>query len=190
MKKIGILGGTFDPPHIGHLIIADQILHKCGLDEIRFMPNYIPPHKEKQTNTTVKDRLHMLELAIEGHDRFKIETIELERKEKSYTYDTMVILKEKEPDHQFFFLIGGDMVDYLPKWHRIDELMEIVQFIAVHRPTYEGKTEYPVKFVDIPEIHLSSSVIRQKIGNGKSVKYLLKDSIIQYIEENGLYGKR
>lgn len=190
MKKIGILGGTFDPPHIGHLIIADQILHQCGLDEIRFMPNFIPPHKEKQSNTTVEDRLHMLELAIEGHDRFTIETIELERNETSYTYDTMVLLKQREPEHQFFFLIGGDMVDYLPKWYKIDELMEIVQFIAVHRPNYEGKTDYSVQFVDIPQIYLSSSAIRDKILKGESVKYLLKDSIINYIEENGLYGKR
>lgn len=103
-KKIGILGGTFDPPHIGHLIIADQILDLYKLDEIRFMPNYLPPHKEKHSNTTIQDRLRMLELSIKEHDRFKIETIELKRKEKSYTYNTMVLLKQLEPDHEFFSL--------------------------------------------------------------------------------------
>lgn len=103
-KKIGILGGTFDPPHIGHLIIADQILNLYKLDEIRFMPNYLPPHKEKLSNTTIQDRLRMLELSIKEHDRFKIETIELKRKEKSYTYNTMVLLKQLEPDHEFFSL--------------------------------------------------------------------------------------
>lgn len=189
-KKIGILGGTFDPPHIGHLIIADQILNLYKLDEIRFMPNYLPPHKEKLSNTTIQDRLRMLELSIKEHDRFKIETIELKRKEKSYTYNTMVLLKQLEPDHEFFFIIGGDMIDYLPKWYKIEELMELVQFIGVERPMSKGETTYPIQFADIPSIYISSSMIREKIANGQSVKYLLPEHLISYIEEHKLYGTK
>ena len=165
MAKVGILGGTFDPPHIGHLIIADQVLHALSLDEIRFMPNYYPPHKEKQSSTTVEDRLMMIKLAISGHPHFRIETIELERKEKSYTYDTMVLLQEKEPNNEFFFIIGGDMIDYLPNWHRIDELVQIVQFVGVKRPNYASQTNYPIQYVETPEIYLSSSMIREKSIN-------------------------
>ncbi|MGG3853038.1 nicotinate-nucleotide adenylyltransferase [Caldifermentibacillus hisashii] len=189
-KKIGILGGTFDPPHIGHLIIADQILNLYKLDEIRFMPNYLPPHKEKLSNTTIQDRLRMLELSIKEHDRFKIETIELKRKEKSYTYNTMVLLKQLEPDHEFFFIIGGDMIDYLPKWYKIEELMELVQFIGVERPMSKGETTYSIQFADIPSIYISSSMIREKIANGQSVKYLLPEHVISYIEEHKLYGTK
>lgn len=189
-KKVGILGGTFDPPHIGHLIIADQVLTLCNLDEVRFMPNHIPPHKEKKSNSTVKDRLNMLELATKDHSRYKIETIELKREGKSYTYTTMSLLRQLEPDNTFSFIIGGDMIDYLPKWYKIEELMKLVQFIGVARPNYKGKTNYPVQMIDIPTIDISSSMIREKIARGHSVKYLLTDSVIKYIEENRLYGTR
>ncbi|MCU9613949.1 nicotinate-nucleotide adenylyltransferase [Caldibacillus lycopersici] len=190
MKKIGILGGTFDPPHIGHLIIADQVLQKYRLNEIWFMPNHVPPHKIKDSNTTDANRLTMLQLAINNHRSFKIESIELEREGKSYTYDTMVLLKEREKDTQFYFIIGADMVEYLPKWYKIDELVQLVQFIGVNRPFYKRETRYPVQFIDIPSIHISSSMIREKIVKGESVNYLIPDNIIHYIEENGLYGSK
>lgn len=190
MKKVGILGGTFDPPHIGHLIIADQVLKKCRLDEIWFMPNYLPPHKEKRTNSTNLDRLQMLRLAIQGHPSFKIETIELGRKGKSYTYDTIRLLKEREPDTDFSFIIGADMVEYLPNWYKTDELMKLVRFIGVNRPDFKRETTYPIEYVDIPWIHVSSSMIREYIADRMPVKYLLPDAIIQYIEEHGLYGTK
>lgn len=190
MKKIGLFGGTFDPPHIGHLILAEQVYDQCGLDEIWFMPNYIPPHKKKSSNTTTTDRLNMLKLAINGKPYFKIEPIELERQGMSYTYDTMLLLKERDKDNEFFFIIGADMVDFLPNWHRIDDLIKLVKFIGVDRPTYEGKSPYPVQFIDIPTINLSSSMIREKVNDGKSVQYLLPDKVINYIKEHGLYGAK
>jgi nicotinate-nucleotide adenylyltransferase len=190
MKKIGILGGTFDPPHLGHLIMAEQVLDLCGLDEVRFMPNNLPPHKVKASNSTTDDRFRMLKLAISDQPLFQIEAIELERDGKSYTYDTMVLLKDREPDNEFYFIIGGDMIDYLPKWYKVDELFQLVHFIGVKRPTYIGETDYPVKFVNTPSIHLSSSMLREKIAKGESVKYLLPDQVINYIEVKGLYGKK
>ena len=110
MKKIGILGGTFNPPHIGHLIIANEVLDVLNLDEIRFMPNYVPPHKERSGEVTADDRLAMLERALGDHPSFLLEKIEIERKGTSYTYDTMKLLIEKEPDAivLFYYWCGYD----------------------------------------------------------------------------------
>lgn len=190
MKNIGILGGTFDPPHLGHLIIADQVLNELKLDEIWFMPNHVPPHKEKVSNTSDEDRIMMLEYTIQGHFRFKIEPIEIERSGKSYTYDTMVLLKERYPDYNFYFIIGADMVEYLPKWYKINELLSLVQFVGVNRPGYSVKQSLPVSLVDTPMIDISSTFIRNQIKSGKSVKYFVTDSVLQYIEEKGLYGSK
>ncbi len=187
MKKVGILGGTFDPVHTGHLIIADQVLSILDLDEIRFMPNGRPPHKIKETNSTNEDRLNMLQLAISDHPRFRIETIELNRDGKSYTYDTMVLLKQREPDTDFYFIIGADMVDYLPHWYRVDDLISLVQFVGVNRPGYQGKTDYPIVMIDIPMIHISSSMIREKIKKRESIRYLVPDKVLEYVKEHQLY---
>jgi len=190
MAKIGLLGGTFDPPHIGHLIIADQVLQRMSLDEIRFMPNFLPPHKPLTSGASAEDRLEMIRLAIQGHPNFKIEPIELEREEPSYTYDTMVLLKKREPENEFFFIIGADMVEYLPHWHRIDELVRLVQFIGVNRPGSTLKTGYPILITEVPSIGVSSSEIRAALREGRSVKYLVPDTVLQYIKEKRLYGTR
>ena len=186
VRKVGILGGTFDPIHHGHLIIADQVLASLSLDEVRFMPNALPPHKARAA-TTKEDRLKMIELAIQNHPGFRVETIELMRKGKSYTYDTMVLLTEREPDSEFYFIIGADMIDYLPNWYRIDDLLSLVKFVGVNRPGYAGETSYPIIHVEIPMIDLSSSLIREKIKNGESIRYLVPDAVIQYIKEHRLY---
>lgn len=190
MRKVGILGGTFDPIHLGHLIVADQVMDRLNLDEIRFMPNYYPPHKEMTSNSTLEDRLTMLELALQKEERFRIEKIELMREGKSYTYDTMVLLKEREPETDFYFIIGGDMVDFLPQWYKIDQLVKLVRFIGVNRPHTEGKSSYPIQYIEIPSVDISSSLIREKLRKGESVNYLLPDSVIQYIKEHQLYGTK
>jgi nicotinate-nucleotide adenylyltransferase len=188
MKKIGILGGTFDPPHQGHLLIANEVLSELSLDEIWFMPNQEPPHKKKSESVKNEERLHMLEMAIGGNPLFKIETIELERKGPSFTVDTIKILNHQYPNHHFFFIIGADMIEYLPKWHQIDELIKLVQFVGVERPKYSIKTDYPIIYVDVPAFDVSSSMIRERIKHGKTVRYLLPDSVIEYIGEKQLYG--
>ncbi|MEH7178825.1 nicotinate-nucleotide adenylyltransferase [Neobacillus vireti] len=188
MTKVGILGGTFDPPHYGHLLIANEVLSELNLDEIWFMPNQEPPHKQKSESVENIDRLQMLELSIEGNPAFKIEKIELERLGPSFTVDTMKILNERFPEHQFYFIIGADMIEYLPKWHMIDELIELVQFVGVERPKYSSETEYPITYVDIPAFEVSSSMIRKRVEQGRSVRYLLPDRVIDFIRENHLYG--
>lgn len=190
MRKIGLLGGTFDPPHHGHLLIANEVFHELELDEIWFLPNQEPPHKEKSDLITTEDRLNLLELAIKDVSYFKVETIELERSGPSYTYDTIKQLKDRYPDNLFYFIIGADMIEYLPKWHKIDELIEMVSFVGVNRPTYQEKTTYPLIHIDIPEFHVSSSLIRERIQEGKSIRYLLPDSLINYLKENHLYESK
>ncbi|MFK9091384.1 nicotinate-nucleotide adenylyltransferase [Bacillus salipaludis] len=188
MKKVGILGGTFDPPHYGHLLIANEVHSALQLDEIWFMPNNEPPHKKKPESVKDKDRLKMLTLAIAGNPAFAIQPIELERVGPSYTVDTMRMLNSEYSDHQFFFIIGADMIEYLPKWHKIDELVNLVQFVGVDRPTYNRQTDYPVLYVDVPAMDVSSSMIRDRMKSGKTVQYLLPDQVIEYIEEKHLYG--
>ncbi|WP_042345770.1 nicotinate-nucleotide adenylyltransferase [Bacillus massiliigorillae] len=187
MKKVGILGGTFDPPHIGHVIVANEILTALELDEIRFMPNHTPPHKEKTQGVSNEDRVEMLRLSIKDNPKFTLELIELDSPGASYTFYTMEKLKEKEPDTAFYFIIGADMIEYLPKWHRIDELVGLVQFVGVQRPPFTTNTTYPIELIDAPLIYLSSSIIRKKVKNGVSIKYLVAPAVEEYIEENSLY---
>ncbi len=150
-KQVGILGGNFNPVHNAHLIVADQVRQQLGLDQVLLMPEYQPPHVDKKETIPEHHRLKMLELAIDGVEGLAIETIELERKGISYTYDTMKLLTEKNPDTDYYFIIGADMVDYLPKWYRIDELVDLVQFVGVQRPRYKAGTSYPVIWVDVPQ---------------------------------------
>lgn len=186
MKKVGILGGTFNPPHIGHFIMANEVKQAFGLDELRFMPNAIPPHKETG-GTTDAQRVRMLELGIGGRDGFSIEMAELERGGVSYTFDTMQALRSQEMA-QFYFIIGGDSMDALHTWYRIDELVKLVQFVGVRRPGSEAKSKYPVELVETPEVDLSSTIIRKRLANGESVAYLMPEAIEMYIRGEGLYG--
>jgi nicotinate-nucleotide adenylyltransferase len=189
-RRVGILGGTFDPPHLGHLIIANEVLQVLTLDEVRFMPNQEPPHKEKDQCVTNDERIGMLTLAIADHPFFSVETIELERKGRSYTYDTILLLREREPDVEFYFIIGADMIEYLPKWYEIDKLLSIIQFVGVNRPNHSPKTDYPILHVSIPDINISSTMIRQRVSEKQSVKYLVLDNVLTFIKEHQLYGSK
>ena len=186
-KQIGLLGGNFNPVHNAHLTIADQVRQQLGLDEVLLMPEYQPPHVDKKTTISEKHRLRMLELAVRDIEGLGIETIELERKGISYTYDTMKLLTEKNPDVDYYFIIGADMVAYLPKWHRISELIQMVQFVGVQRPKYKAGTSYPVIWVDVPLLDISSSLIRRQLEEGKKPNFLLPQAVLDYIETEGLY---
>lgn len=188
MKKVGILGGTFNPPHHGHLLIANEVLHEMKLDEVWFMPNQEPPHKKKPESVTNEDRLQMLKIAVEGNAAFKIEAIELERSGPSYTFETMKLLKDRYEGYDFSFIIGADMIEYLPKWRNVDELVRLVQFVGVERPSYNHNTKYPIMYVDVPAMDVSSSMIRERCKVGKTIRYLLPDAVIDYIREKHLYG--
>lgn len=186
-KQVGILGGNFNPVHNAHLVVADQVRQQLSLDEVLLMPEFTPPHVDKKETIDEKHRLKMLELAIDDVARLGIETIELDRKGISYTYDTMKLLTERNPDVDYYFIIGADMVDYLPKWHRIDELIQMVQFVGVQRPKYKAGTSYPVIWVDVPLMDISSSMVRSFIKDGRDPNYLLPKTVLDYIKEEGLY---
>ncbi|WP_249871034.1 nicotinate-nucleotide adenylyltransferase [Oceanobacillus saliphilus] len=186
MERIGILGGTFDPPHLGHLLIAEEVRLAMELNEVWFIPTYTPPHKDA-AKTKAIDRIKMLQLATESNPFFKVNTIEIERSGKSYTLDTMKYLKKEFPKKDFYFIIGADMVEYLPHWHKVDELLSLVNFVGVKRSGYQVDTEYPVTEVDIPMIDISSSMLRNWLRSKRSVNYIVPDSVISYIEENRLY---
>lgn len=186
-RQVGILGGNFNPVHNAHLVVADQVRQQLGLDEVFLMPEYLPPHADKKTTIDEKHRLQMLELAIAGVTGLAIETLELERKGISYTYDTMKLLTEQNPDVDYYFIIGADMVDYLPKWHRIEELVQLVQFVGVQRPKYKAGTSYPVIWVDVPLMDISSSMVRDFIKKNRQPNFLLPQPVLAYIEKEGLY---
>jgi len=188
MKRIGIIGGTFDPPHFGHLLMANEVLTSLDLCEVWFMPNHIPPHKQNKSVTDAKSRVSMLELAVSDHPRFKVETIELERKGLSYTYETIRQLNVIYRGYKFYFIIGADMVEYLPNWYKIDELVQLVTFVGVKRPGFTLRTTYPLLEVEAPEFAVSSSLIRERVQRGRSIKYLVPEPVRMYIEEKNLYG--
>ncbi|MDN4495306.1 nicotinate-nucleotide adenylyltransferase [Ureibacillus aquaedulcis] len=190
MKRVGILGGTFNPPHIGHLIMANEVFHALSLDEVRFMPNAIAPHKRLVDDASTENRLRMVEIATGPYDQFKIESIELALGGVSYTYHTMLELKKREPDVQFYFIIGGDMIDSLHNWYKIEELIKLVQFVGLKRPGSQSSTTYDVKMVEAPEVDLSSTFIRERFKTGKTLEFLLPTGVESYIRKEGLYGTR
>jgi nicotinate-nucleotide adenylyltransferase len=125
-KQVGLLGGNFNPIHNAHLMIAEQVGQKMGFDEVHLLPSYLPPHIDEKKTIDSKHRLAMAKLAIEDNSFLSIDTRELARKGKSYTIDTMLEMTAENPDTEYYFIIGGDEVAYLPKWHRIDELVRLV----------------------------------------------------------------
>lgn len=193
MKRIGLFGGTFNPPHIGHLLVAQEVLIQCELDEIWFVPVNRPPHKESVELASNEDRIDMLVGAIKDNEHFHVSTIELDREGPSYTVDTVKQLKKLYEGDQFYFVIGGDMVDYLPKWHKIDELLELVTFIGVQRPgTSINQTYYAkqVHLLEMMQIDFSSSLIRKRIQEGKPITYMVPKEVEVLVKERSLYESR
>ncbi len=186
-KQVGILGGNFNPVHNTHLLIADQVGHALGLDQVLLMPEFLPPHVDEKKTIAASDRLAMLEAAVSDNQLLGIEKAELERKGRSFTYDTMKALKAQHPDTAYYFIIGGDMVAYLPKWYKIDELLQLVQFVGVRRPGYPDTSAFPIIWVDVPLMDLSSTTIRKKVAQGCSIRYYVPEAVREYIIEKGLY---
>ncbi|WP_251547991.1 nicotinate-nucleotide adenylyltransferase [Limosilactobacillus caecicola] len=186
-KRVGLYGGTFNPVHNAHLLVADQVGKILCLDRVLLMPDMIPPHVDKKTAIAADYRVDMLRLAIQDNPFLGLELAEVERGGVSYTYDTIRELKHRHPDVDYYFIIGGDMVDYLPKWHRIHDLLKIVNFVGVRRPGAHNVSDFSVIWVDVPEVDFSSSDIRQRIHDGRSIKYMVPTAVEDYIKEHQLY---
>lgn len=186
-RRIGLYGGTFDPIHNAHLLIADQVGKSLCLDRVLLMPDMIPPHVDHKDAISAKYRVDMLQLAIQDNPFLGLELAEIDRGGVSYTYDTIRELKKEHPNVDYYFIIGGDMVDYLPKWHRINDLMRMVNFVGVRRPGANNSSDYPVIWVDVPQVDFSSTDIRQRVIDGRSIKYMVPSAVEKYIKEHQLY---
>lgn len=199
-KRIGVLGGSFDPVHYGHLILAEQIKTEAALDEVVFVPAYVSPFKIWNKQTEGNHRVEMLKLAIDNHPGFEISTIELEENSPSYTYYTLKQLeKDYGGDVDLFFIIGTDAFMHIEGWKHSRELLDGFSFLIGLRKGYDEskleailddlKTRYLLKaeYIRIPELEIAASDLRNRIGTGKSVKFLLPDSVIEYIDQQGLY---
>ncbi|PIC87872.1 nicotinate-nucleotide adenylyltransferase [Sporosarcina sp. P20a] len=188
MKRIGILGGTFNPPHTGHLLIANEVRYALQLDEVWLMPAAVPPHKIATGDATAEQRLQMVKLAVDEVDGLRASSFEIERGGVSFTYDTMSQLIQDEAGVHFHFIIGGDMIDQLPTWYRIEDLLDIVTFIGVKRPGADNASAIPVQLVETPQLDLSSTLIRQRFVEGGTVQLLIPPAVEAYIREERLYG--
>jgi len=197
--RLGIFGGSFDPVHYGHLILAEQCREQCELDEVWFVPARQPPHKTARHLSPEKARMEMLELATAGHEAFRVSDIELRREGLSYTVDTLQQLHDEGPQRELFFLIGGDSLFDLPHWREPDRIAELATIVAVNRagrrlperseleqllgPSLAAR----IKLVTMPAVDLSSTDIRARVQQGRSIRYLVPRAVEQYILEHGLY---
>jgi nicotinate-nucleotide adenylyltransferase len=192
--RVGMLGGTFDPIHLGHLLLAEQALAEGKLDQVWFIPAADPPHKRHYPITPVHHRVEMVNLAIQDQPLFALSRIELERPGPSYTFQTVTQLIEKHDNCQFFLLIGADMVKDLLNWYKIKEMLRFVHIIGLERPgidTNEIAAEITAHVTWISQAiktNISSTMIRQRILQGKSIRYLIPTSVHQYVKEHRLYG--
>lgn len=198
--KIGVLGGTFDPIHNGHLVLAQQVMDRQNLDFVYFIPAKIPPHKKDKKIVSSRNRYDMVKLAIEGNDDFKINDMELKREGISFSYDTIVDLKKLHPEATIYFISGADTIFQLDSWKKIGQLLSEVVFIAAYRHGYdldllsskvtELNKRYDGNIViqEISELEISSTEIRNKIAMNESVRYIIPDAVIAFIGERGLYS--
>ncbi|OBZ11722.1 nicotinate (nicotinamide) nucleotide adenylyltransferase [Bacillus sp. FJAT-27264] len=191
--KIGIMGGTFDPPHIGHMLAAESARDTYVLDEIWFMPSHIPPHKH-EAGVSGEDRLAMVQEAVKDHPSFRTLDLEVLRGGVSYTIDTIRELQSEHPQCEFYFIIGADMVQYLPKWQSIDELVQRLTFIGVGRPgtpleleTLPDHIARRVILADMPQVDISSTMLRKRAAEGRSIRYMVPDGVYDYVQRGGLY---
>lgn len=187
-RRIGILGGTFNPVHNTHLFIASKVQEALSLDEVRLMPTYLPPHKSSKSVISAKHRLAMLEKAVAQYPYLSIETFEIEQQKKLYSYETMKQLTARHPDEEYFFIIGGDMIESLSHWYHIESLKELVTFVGVGRVGYQSDEHDDIYRLDLPLSQVSSSYIRDEVASGRRIDFLVPASVLNYIQEEGLYG--
>jgi nicotinate-nucleotide adenylyltransferase len=188
--KIGLLGGTFNPIHLGHLALAQEAWHVLKLDKVIFIPANRSPFKENIPLESKADRLDMLRLALEGEERFKISTFELDKEGLSYSVDTIKHFKDEYgKEAELFFITGADSLRSLNKWKGVDKLLKLATFVVATRPGFkrEGKLKDKVELINIPAIDISSTMIRERVLSGEPIDQLVPPQVATYIEERGLY---
>lgn len=196
--KVGILGGVFNPPHIGHLVAAQEAHAQLGLDFVAWMPAGDPPHREIAQDPGAEARLEMCELAISADARFKLSRMELDRPGRSYTVDTLRQLHDRHADHEFVLVLGGDQAAALKTWRAPEQVLELASVAVYER---RGATRADVeaalaglagaerlRFLDLPLLDVSSTLVRERAAAGRPIRYLVPDRVADFIDTRNLYG--
>jgi nicotinate-nucleotide adenylyltransferase len=203
--RIGLIGGTFDPVHFGHLVVAEEIYYALALDEIVFIPAGEPPHKRGQIVTPAAERLAMLELAIAPNAHFSISRVDLDRPGPSYTVDTLRLLREQWGDAvELYFVIGWDSLEDLASWYDPQGILKQLDYlVAVHRPGHQELPGYRERLearlpgikqrlltVPVPQLDISASELRQRVAGGRPIRYQTPDAVVEYIREHNVYREQ
>ena len=198
-EKIGILGGTFDPVHLGHLIIAEEVRSNLGLDKILFVPAGVPWMRENEGVSAGKHRLNMVDLAVKSNPHFQSSSIEIDRQGVTYTADTLeTLLEDLDHEVELSFIMGMDVLEKFHLWKSPETVVELCSLVIVNRPgnqavdVNEVVKKYPeagakLRIINVPRMEISSSEIRERVRQEKSLKYLVSEEVIDYIDQNNLY---
>ncbi len=193
-KRIGLFGGSFDPPHIGHCIIAARAVDQLNLDKVLFIPAYIPPHKKHRSTSDPRHRLAMTRLAIRSTKTFACSDQEVRRKGVSYTVDTLRDLKRKFPDAELFLIIGGDSLAFFPSWREPEAILNLASLAVYDRPKVQlqrkQKGSKRIASIAGPLLDISSSGIRTMVAAGQSITFLVPQAVERYIRSHRLYRRR
>ena len=199
MARVGLLGGTFNPPHIAHLICAQEALVQLVLDEVLFVPVHEPPHKAIESDPGVEHRVELCRRAVAGDERLGVSRVEADVQGPSFTVDTLRRLHDQRPEDDLTFIVGGDMAHSLPAWREPEAILELArlgvaerdglrrQDLAGRLSSLRGAAE-KVRFFDMPRIDVSSTLVRARVAAGLPIRYLVPDGVAEYIAEVGLYG--
>lgn len=198
MTAVGILGGTFNPPHLAHMVCASEARAQLSLDLVLLVPTGVPPHKEMEEEPGRAHRLEMCRLAADGHgDWLEVSSIEIDRDGPSYTVDTLGEINATRPGDELTFIVGGDMAWSLPSWHQPQTILELAA-VAVAERAGARREEVRVRlagmrgaerirYIDVPRLDISSSALRRRVREGRPIDYLVPDAVADYIERQGLY---
>lgn len=190
-RKIGVMGGTFDPIHHGHLVAASEVADRFELDEVIFVPTGQPWQKVDRVVSEAEDRYLMTVIATASNPRFSVNRVDVDRHGPTYTADTLADLHRQLPDADLFFITGADALAQILSWHKIEELFELAHFVGVTRPGYELTEEHlpdgAVTLVEVPAMAISSTDCRRRVVEGHPVWYLVPDGVVQYISKRNLY---
>ena len=198
MARIGLLGGTFNPPHLGHLVCAQEAHEQLGLDRVVFVPVNAPPHKTVEADPGVEHRVALCREAVEGDARFEVSRIEADVPGPSFTVDTLRRLHDRQPEDHLTFILGGDQAREIPAWREPEAILALATLGVAERENVRraeiagcvssvAGAKDRMTFFDMPRIDLSSSLIRRRVAEGRSVRYLVPDRVADYIEREGLY---
>ncbi|HZV76020.1 MAG TPA: nicotinate-nucleotide adenylyltransferase [Conexibacter sp.] len=197
--RIGILGGTFNPPHLGHLVCAQEAHEQLALDRVVLMPAGIPPHKQVAADPGAEVRYELCQLAVASDERFDVSRLELDRPGRSWTVDTLRALHDLNPQDDLTFIVGGDMARSLPTWREPETVLELATLAVAERAGSEredirgelralrGATRERVRFFDMPRIDVSSSLVRERVATGRPIRYLVPEAVAGAIAAHGWY---